>query len=155
MKLITAALQHHAASASLKVALQDETGTLTYGEMLMNIELLAEQLKEYSPCVIAILADNSKDWVLADLAAHAAGIPTIPLPLFFSTAQIVHVLKTTGIDLVLTDQPERLLAALQQPGLAVEPFYGSLQRVRLQRPAASAQSLPPGTRKVTFTSMAS
>jgi long-chain acyl-CoA synthetase len=152
MSQITAALQRHASSAPLKVALQDEAGTLTYDEMLVEVELLAARLKEHRPCVIAILADNSKDWVLADLAAHAAAIPTVPLPLFFSAAQIVHVLETAGIDLVLTDQPERLLAALQRPGLAVEPFYGVLQRVRLRLPAACVPSLPPGTRKVTFTS---
>jgi long-chain acyl-CoA synthetase len=152
MNRITAALQRHAASAPLKVALQDETGTLTYDETLLEIESLAEQLRDHRPGVIAILADNSKDWVLADLAAHTAGIPTIPLPLFFSAAQIGHVLETAGIDLVLTDQPERLLAALPQPGPAVESFYGSLRRIRLQRPAACAQTLPPGTRKVTFTS---
>jgi long-chain acyl-CoA synthetase len=152
MNRITAALQRHASSAPLKVALQDETGTLTYDETLVEIELLSERLREHLPCVIAVLADNSKDWVLADLAAQAAGIPTIPLPLFFSAAQIVHVLESAGIDLVLTDQSKRLLSALQQPGLAVEPFYGSLQRVQLQRTAASAHALPPGTRKVTFTS---
>jgi long-chain acyl-CoA synthetase len=152
MNLITAALQRHASSAPLKVALQDEAGTLTYDEMLAAIELLAQQLMEHRPGVLAILADNSKDWVLADLAAHAADIPCIPLPLFFSAAQIVHVLETAGIDQVLTDQPERLLAALPQPGLVAEPFCGALQRVRLQRAADPVPSLPHGTRKVTFTS---
>jgi long-chain acyl-CoA synthetase len=152
MNQIIAALQRHAASAPLKVALQDETGTLTYEELLVAVEQLARQLKQQRPGVIAILADNSMDWVLSDLAAHAAGIPSIPLPLFFSAAQIVHAIETARIDQVLTDQPERLLAVLQQPGLAVEPFCGSLQRIRLQQPAASAAALPPGTRKVTFTS---
>ena len=152
MNQIVAALQRHAASDPRKVALQDENRTLTYGELLTEIELLADQLREGSPRVIAILADNGTDWALADLAAHAAGIPVIPLPLFFSAVQIVHVLRTAGIDQVLTDQPERLLAALQQPGLPAEPFYGSLQRVRLQRVAGAASLLPAATRKVTFTS---
>ena len=152
MSRIIAALQRHAASDPLKVALQDETSSLTYGELLPEIELLAHQLRAFGPSVLGILADNGKDWVLADLAAHAAGIPSIPLPLFFSAAQIAHVIKTAGIDQVLTDQPERLLAALQQPGLRVAPFYGSLQRVHLQEVAAGAPFLPAGTKKVTFTS---
>lgn len=62
------------------------------------------------------------------------------------------MLKTAAIDQVLTDQPARLLAALRQPGLAVEPFYGELQRVRLPAVAASATALPAATHKVTFTS---
>lgn len=150
MSLILAALQHHATIAPRKVALQDEHGALAYGDLPAEIEWLAARLRAGAPRAIAILADNGKAWALADLAAHAAGIPCIPLPLFFSAAQIAHVLKVAAIDHVLTDQPARLLAALQQPGLSVEPFYGTLQQVRLQPAAAAA--LPAGTRKVTFTS---
>ena len=152
MSRLISALQRHAASDPLKVALQDETCSLTYGELLLEIDVLADQLRACGPRVLGILADNGKDWALADLAAHAAGIPTIPLPLFFSAAQIAHVIKTAGIDQVLTDQPERLLAALQQPGLPVESFYGTLKQVRLSTVAADAPALPVGTQKVTFTS---
>jgi long-subunit acyl-CoA synthetase (AMP-forming) len=152
MSRIIAALQRHAAHAPLKIALQDETSTLTYDALLTEIESLARQLQACRPRAIAILADNGKAWALADLAAHMVGIPTIPLPLFFSTSQIVHVLTTAGIDLVLTDQPERLRAALQQADLPAEPFYGELQRVRLPGVAASTASLPAATQKVTFTS---
>ena len=150
MSRIIDAVRRHAVSDPGQAALEDENGTLTYGELPAKIDSLAGQLQECRPRAIAILADNGSAWALADLAAHAAGIPTIPLPLFFSAAQIVHVLKAAGIDQVLTDQPARLLAALRQPGLPVEPFYGDLQRVRL--PAASARSLPAATQKVTFTS---
>ena len=150
MSRILAALQRHAVSVPRKVALQDEHGALTYGELPAEVEGLADRLRACAPRAIAILADNGKAWALADLAAHAAGIPCIPLPLFFSATQIAHVLKAAAIDHVLTDQPGRLLAALQQPGLSVEPFYGAMQRVRLQPAAAAA--LPAGTLKVTFTS---
>jgi long-chain acyl-CoA synthetase len=152
MSRIIAALQLHAASDPLKVALQDETSSLTYGELPTEIELLAQQLRACGPRVLGILADNGKDWALADLAAHAAGIPTIPLPLFFSAAQIAHVIRTAGIDQVLTDQPERLRLALQQAELPATPFYGALQQVRLQEVASSVDGLPAGTQKVTFTS---
>ena len=150
MSRLVDALRRHAGSDPAKVALHDEDGTLSYGELLAEIDALAERLLADRPRVIAILADNGRAWALADLAAHAAGIPAIPLPLFFSAAQIVHVLRTAGIDQVLTDQPARLLAALQQPGLPAEPFCGELQRVRL--PGVAAADLPAATRKVTFTS---
>ncbi|WP_310446824.1 AMP-binding protein [Thiobacillus sp.] len=151
MSRIIAALQRHAASDPRKVALQDETRSLSYGELLPEIDALAQQLQASNPRVLGILADNGTAWALADLAAHAAGIPTIPLPLFFSAAQLAHVIRTAGIDQVLTDQPERL-AALQHPELPVEPFYGALQWVHLQTHADDAAPLPHGTQKVTFTS---
>ncbi len=152
MSRLSAALRQHAATMPSKVALQDDTGTLTYGELLTEIEWLAGQLRQHGPRVIAILADNGRAWALADLAAHTAGIPTIPLPLFFSAAQIEHVLRTAGVDLVLTDQPERIQAALQQPDLPMTPFYGSLSRVQLPAGRPPAPPLAAGTRKVTFTS---
>jgi long-subunit acyl-CoA synthetase (AMP-forming) len=152
MSRIIDALQRHAIEDPAKVALQGEDGTLAYGELPATIDDLADRLRAGRPRAIALLADNGTAWALADLAAHAAGIPAIPLPLFFSAAQILHVLRTAGIDQVLTDQPARLLAALQQPGLPVEPFCGELQRVRLPDAAASAAPLPAATQKVTFTS---
>ncbi|MBC2730799.1 AMP-binding protein [Thiobacillus sp.] len=151
MSLILAALRRHAASHPGKVALQDEHGALTYGELPAEIARLADLLRAAAPRAVAILADNGKAWALADLAAHVAGIPSIPLPLFFSPAQLAHVLRTAAIDLVLTDQPQRLLAALQPPSLSIEAFHGALMQVRLQ-PAGPAAVLPAGTYKVTFTS---
>lgn len=151
MSLILAALRRHAASHPGKVALQDEHGALTYGELPVEIARLADRLRAAAPRAVAILADNGKAWALADLAAHVAGIPSIPLPLFFSPAQLAHVLRTAAIDLVLTDQPQRLLAALHPPSLSIEAFHGALMQVRLQ-PAGPAAVLPAGTYKVTFTS---
>jgi long-chain acyl-CoA synthetase len=152
MSRIADALQRHAATHPQKIALQDETSALTYGQLPAEIKWLPSRLQASRPRAIAILADNGKAWALTDLAAHMAGIPTIPLPLFFSNAQIEHAIRTAGIDLVLTDQPERLRLALQQPDLLAEPFYGELQRVRLPGVSSSASSLSADTQKVTFTS---
>ncbi len=152
MSRILAAVARHAASAPLKVALQDDAGTLTYDEVLATVESLAERLQARSRGMVAILADNSRDWVLADLAAHAAGIPVVPLPHFFSAGQIAHVLGSAGVEQVLTDRPEQVQAALQQQDLAVEPFYGGLWRIRLRPAARAIAAIPDGTGKVTFTS---
>lgn len=151
MSLILAALHRHAASHPGKVALQDEHGALTYGELPAEIARLADRLRATAPRAVAILADNGKAWALADLAAHVAGIPSIPLPLFFSPTQLAHILRTAAIDLVLTDQPQRLLAALPTPSLSVASFCGAVMQVRLQ-PVEPATALPAGTHKVTFTS---
>lgn len=97
--------------------------------------------------VLAILADNSPDWAMADLAALQTRTPALPLPLFFTAAQLTHALVQTGADTVLTDQPERILAldlgftlAEQRRGLTW-----------LRRHAASV-NLPAGTAKISFTS---
>ena len=124
--------------------------SLSYADLLDMVEQLAARLQATSPRVIGLLADNGTAWALADLAALAAGIPIIPLPLFFSPGQIAHVIRTAGIDQVLTDQPARLMAALQLSAADSEAFHGPLQMVSL--PATAGRELPPGTHKVTFTS---
>jgi acyl-CoA synthetase (AMP-forming)/AMP-acid ligase II len=100
---------------------------VTYGELAAEIDVLAERLRADRPRVIAILADNGRAWALADLAAHAAGIPTIPLPLFFSAAQIVHVLRIGRYRQVrpTAGAPAGRIAAARLAGGA---FYGELQR---------------------------
>lgn len=151
MSRIVAALRRHAVTSPGKVALQDESGSLTYDQLWPAISRLSERLQGgAAPQAIALHCDNGRDWLLADLAAQVAGIPMIPLPLFFSAAQIDHALKTAGVDQLITDQPERLLAALQLTGVSAEPLHGDLQRIRL--PAPGRVPLPKGTSKVTFTS---
>jgi long-chain acyl-CoA synthetase len=97
---------------------------------------------------LAVLADNGPAWVIADLAALAAGVALVPLPTFFSPAQLAHVLDASGADTVLTDDPERIGAL--DGGFAITGRWHGL--VRLQRPQPETSPLPPGTAKISFTS---
>ena len=97
--------------------------------------------------VMAILADNSPDWAMADLAALKTQTPVLPLPLFFTPAQLAHALQQVGADLVLTDQPERILSL--DIGFAVSETRR--QMVWLRRETEPV-TLPAGTAKISFTS---
>ena len=97
--------------------------------------------------VLAILADNSPDWAMADLAALQTRTPVLPLPLFFTAAQLAHALTQTGTDTVLTDQPERILA-LDLGFTVAEQRRG---QTWLRRHAEYVD-LPAGTAKISFTS---
>lgn len=113
------------------------------------IDAVAELASRLSGCqALAVLADNGPAWVIGDLAAQAAGIPHVPLPTFFSQEQLAHVLDTTGVDTVLTDQPERIGAL--DLGFAITGRWQHL--IRLQRPPEESRSLPAGTAKLSFTS---
>lgn len=110
-----------------------------------ELESLAQRLTKTR--VLAILADNSPDWAMADLAALRTGTPVLPLPPFFTPAQLAHALEQTGADTVLTDQPERILAL----GLG---FAAGEQRRGLTwlRRSVEPVELPAGTAKISFTS---
>lgn len=97
--------------------------------------------------VLAVLADNSPAWAIADLAALQAGVVHLPLPAFFSAAQMVHALEASGADALLTDQPARI-AALGLGFSCTDEWNGLAFMHRATRVA----SLPAGIAKISFTS---
>lgn len=151
MSVLLASLWRQAQVNPSVVAVQDEECALTYSDLYAEVRGAAYRLQQLEPRAVAIYADNGIPWVVADLAAHVSGVPTVPLPLFFSPAQLAHAVRTAGVDVVITDQAARLAAALNLDDAVIEPFHGVLQCLRL-RAHESAPPLPEGTQKITFTS---
>lgn len=98
----------------------------------------------------ALLADNGRAWIVADIVLHVLGRLNVPLPGYFTDAQLLHALEDAGIDSVLTDAPARL-AGLGPGWHLVGP---SPQGLTLLRRTAQrvAPPVPHGTAKVTYTS---
>jgi long-subunit acyl-CoA synthetase (AMP-forming) len=90
--------------------------------------------------VIGLLADNGQAWVDADRAAQDAGAVLVPLPAFFSPAQLEHVVAVTGMDTLL---------GAPLPGFEPAGEQWGLPRWRRR---AKPVGVPPGTCKITFTS---
>jgi long-chain acyl-CoA synthetase len=116
-------------------------------DVLARIELLRALITDVR--VLAVHADNSPAWALADLACLRASVVHVPLPTFFSPAQTTHVLSTTAADALLTDQPS--VAALL-PGFTLRAAWCGLQLYRRTISPADQISLPSGTAKIAFTS---
>ena len=111
----------------------------------VEVERLAARL--LGKHVVALLADNSPEWALTDLAALRAGTPLLPLPAFFTPAQLQHALNQSSADLIVTDQPERIAAL--DIGFSTMQSEGSLHwMTRTVSPIA----LPEGTAKISYTS---
>lgn len=113
--------------------------------LLDAIAGLARQLHDVR--VLAVLADNGPAWVAADLAALRTETVHLPLPGFFSPAQLAHALAAAGADALLTDRPASVWAL----GLGFEAT-GSWCGLALMRRVAPPVVLPAGTAKVSFTS---
>jgi long-chain acyl-CoA synthetase len=112
------------------------------GELDQRVERLACALAEARPRprVLGLIGDNGPQWLLADLAAQKAGVVLVPLPAFFTAAQIEHAVAETGMDSVI---------GARLPGFeAVREIEGLAWWRREALPAA----FPRGTSKVTFTS---
>ncbi len=132
-------------------AIVDASITLTYDDLANRVAVTAAALRGTGSHCIALLADNGIDWVVADLAALLTGITVIPLPPFFSEAQLTHLLSAAPVDTILTDNPDRLarLAAATDAGR----LPGSnLAMLRVQHVSAAGRTAIAPISKITFTS---
>jgi long-chain acyl-CoA synthetase len=152
MSQLFEAIESHARFRGTCTAIRSRSIQISYGNLSHRMYSLAERIAITDPKVVGILADNGLDWVLVDLAAMLMGIPVVPLPNFFSPAQLKLVIEQARIDLLLTDRsPESL------PNVLAEPARGSrsgdkIAGYRIDHEDGLAPGLPAGTAKVTFTS---
>lgn len=108
------------------IALKDTVNAVSYGALMPEIVRRAAMLADAG--ALGLAGDNSVEWILWDLAALHAGVPCVPLPPFFTPAQIQHAIQSAGITHLLTAEG------------------------RIVPTGAAPVSLPSGTAKVTFTS---
>jgi long-subunit acyl-CoA synthetase (AMP-forming) len=112
-----------------------------------QVARLAQSLARARPRVLGLIADNGPDWLAADLAAERAGVPLVPLPAFFTPAQLAHAVAASGMDALLCDAPA-LAGAL---GFAA-PSAIEGSALGWHRRDTAPVPMPAGTAKVTFTS---
>jgi long-subunit acyl-CoA synthetase (AMP-forming) len=93
-----------------QAALRDGVRTISYADLWHLLRTEARWQREQASSRVAILADNGSGWVISDLALLARGALNVPLPGYFTAAQLTHALDDASIDAVLTDDPQRVLA---------------------------------------------
>jgi len=111
MSLVLSAVRRHAKRQPDKIALTGRT-LLTYQQLTNEVEEIAAQLKFFHNSVIGLLLPNDPAWVVVDLAAIASDCTLIPLPEFFSDRQLTYIIKQANIDIIISDQKERLQSLL-------------------------------------------
>jgi long-chain acyl-CoA synthetase len=137
------------ASDAQRPALCGTRETLSAPALAERIECLAVAFRHAAPRprMLGVLADNGPDWVVIDLAAERIGLPVVPLPAFFTVAQLQHAVGATGMDALFceTTNAARALGfqhAGTPDGVSV-PWF---------RRAGEAVPVPAQTSKITFTS---
>jgi len=152
MSAVLQAVRRHAMQTPDAIALEDGSERLTYERLAQDIERLAAVLRQRAPRIVGLLADNGAGWVLTDLAAMAAGIPLVPLPLFASEKQLTHVIRSVGIDFVVSEDHTRVCAALPHgTHVTLVPFMRGLFGIGFAA-CEGASELPEACAKITFTS---
>ncbi len=106
MSLLLQSLAGKALARPEDTALIGSEASLDWAALHEAVLAMRAWLHQRQPRAVALYADNGPFWVIADLACLAEEIPCIPLPLFFSPAQIQHAISDCGADLLLCDHPD-------------------------------------------------
>nr|WP_306441894.1 AMP-binding protein [Methyloversatilis sp. XJ19-49] len=125
----------------------DAHGVVDGATFAGQVDALTEQLAVCPGRVVALLADNGIDWLVADRAIRGAGRIALPLPTFFTDAQCRHALDAAGAPVLLTDDPSR--AARLGWSADTKSSHGLSMWTRRTEPVVV---VPPMTTKITFTS---
>lgn len=133
-------------------ALESGNSQLTYRELQVSLTEEGDWLAAHGGERFALLADNGVPWAVTDLALHVLGRLSVPLPGYFTDAQLLHALEDAGVDSVLADCPDRLRALLGGWRSEGQSPRTGLTLFRRIVDAAARPAVPAGTTKVTYTS---
>lgn len=129
------------------VVLREGNEALSAAALLERVNAVSKVLRTAGINRLGLHADNSLAWIVLDLACRQDGIVCVPLPLFFTPAQIQHVIASCGLQAVATASPSLFPAAFT---FLAEKLAGALALLACE--ASASVALPTGTGKVTFTS---
>lgn len=130
-------LQALAERAPSDIVLRDTERAMSVADVRIRIDDLADRLSRLPPGPIGSRLDNGIGWVLLDLALRRCSRAHVPLPPFFTEAQVAHALQVAVAVAVPVDTDR-----------AEAPDRGLALRVLDHDP----QPVHPGTGTVTYTS---
>jgi long-chain acyl-CoA synthetase len=133
-------------------ALSDGAHTLDGAALRQRVaQISAALLARRAPrAPVAILADNSPEWLAVDLATQRLGLTLVPLPLFFIAAQWMHVLVDSGATALFCASAGQ--GAALGFGSAIGCGGPLLLCEAADTPAAGLPDSLAGIQKITFTS---
>jgi long-chain acyl-CoA synthetase len=127
------------------IALAWNGGNMNYQTLVSRVERVSQWMCQRDERHIALIADNSADWVICDLAAREADKVLTPVPVYFSEQQRAHLFDEAGIELVVTTNAH----IYNSDNEVVSPF--ETLHVFTIKPIRKP-CIPAGTGKITFTS---
>lgn len=118
-------------------------GQWTGTGLAARVRHYADVLAREDAQVIASRLDNGPEWIALDLAIRLLDRVHVPLPTFFSPAQVAHALADSGADALAAPAGAMVVSR------AHSPLDDTLT---LHRLAATPIALPAGTATITYTS---
>lgn len=135
-----------------RIALTDGNRSITYGQLGQIVRSEAALLYATDGLRFGLLAENGCDWAVADLAIHHLHRVNVPLPAYFTEAQMRHAIDDAGIDTLITDRRAEVMDRWPEFSLVGTLSSCGLSVLRRAVDPAQRRAIPVGTTKVTYTS---
>jgi len=132
-------------TASREPLLVEGARALDATALVRGVEQAAGELTRTGIRLLALAAVSAPDWVILDLACALAEIAVIPVPPFFTAAQIDHLLVPA--EAIAGDRTAIASAGFPAAHRELLPGVGLAFN-----PQPRAAEIPPATAKITFTS---
>jgi long-subunit acyl-CoA synthetase (AMP-forming) len=110
MRQLFESMKRHVSEGGELIAVSDQHSQFSRRELFASVTALADDLKG-QPRTIGICAPNGLGWVVAQLACAFAGKIVVPMPTFFSPAQLGHVVRDASVEFILASEHTAALAA--------------------------------------------
>jgi long-chain acyl-CoA synthetase len=121
MRDVLAAFRLHASRQPSAPAVLSGGTILSYGELARRVTSLSAWAASL-PATIGFMGGKSPETIALDLALSAAGKTIVPLPDFFSSPQLAHMIADADVEAVVADPSrEELAASLGLPVLRPSP----------------------------------
>ncbi len=128
------------------VAIEGVESSLSYKDLVVLIEQYSEYIAQSESNSFSIDLDNGPEWAVLDLALLNTNKVNIPIPKFFSSSQVQHLLSDGGVQIVFTNTPNKFNGTIDRSfDLCGQKIY----QVSLKNNLAK---YPIDTIKVTYTS---
>lgn len=148
MRALFKQIERHVAAEPERIALADSHTQLSYGQLEQEMARFADELEGLR---IGLLLANGCAWAVLDLATQRNGAVCVPMPAFFSDAQLRHLIDDAGLEMVFTDNPSRLQNLVEVTHCTELSVAGSRISCCVL-PTVRSVELPDGVSKITYTS---
>jgi long-subunit acyl-CoA synthetase (AMP-forming) len=143
MRQLFDSMKRHVSEVSELIAVSDPRGHLSRRELFTSVMALGADLRDQPHRTVGIYAPNGLGWMIAQLACALAGKIVVPLPTFFSPAQLGHVVRDASVELILAS--EQTIALAVQSGVQIK-------LIDIHRVGAGLQDAIDGFGQIIYTS---
>ncbi len=151
--MIHSSVIRHAQQHPHHVALQGISHALTYSQLNDAIVHTSIHMSQYpAQTRIAIAMNNQPAWIVLDIAALQLGMTQVPLPSFFTDAQLLHAMQDAGVNVLITDQTVRFDSLLKAHTFEKKSVMIASTALAEYRLDFAQATLPKHTAKITYTS---